>query len=190
MTTELFRVNELYRLLVNLIRPGTIHQVDHQRTRVRVQIDQLTTGWLPWLTTRAGHDQSWWAPEVGEQVIVLSPSGELANGFVLPAVCQNKHPTPSHDPDESVWQFKNHARFSYHRGNDELIIELTGAGNTKLISPEGIHFVGDLLVEGNITATQDITDHTRSMQADRDIYNGHGHDVPGHGTAIPTGNKQ
>ncbi|MCX4025030.1 hypothetical protein [Spartinivicinus marinus] len=45
--------------------------------------------------------------------------------------------------------------------------------------------MGDLFVDGNIKASQEITDHTRSMQGDRDIYNGHGH-----GIAIPTGNKQ
>ncbi|WP_163832108.1 hypothetical protein [Spartinivicinus ruber] len=48
----------------------------------------------------------------------------------------------------------------------------------------------DLLVEGNIKTTQDIADHTRNMQGDRDTYNWHKHDIVGHSTAVPTSNKQ
>ncbi|WMR36092.1 phage baseplate assembly protein V, partial [Metapseudomonas otitidis] len=39
----------LARLLENLIRLGTIAEVDHAAARVRVQSGQLLTGWLPWL---------------------------------------------------------------------------------------------------------------------------------------------
>ena len=41
--------------------------------------------------------------------------------------------------------------------------------------PGGVKVYGDIWQDGNYKATGDITDHTRSMQANREIYNGHEH---------------
>lgn len=39
--------------------------------------------WMPWTTTRAGADGEWWAPEAGEQVLVIAPSGNLTQGIIV-----------------------------------------------------------------------------------------------------------
>ncbi|ENM1106132.1 phage baseplate assembly protein V, partial [Pseudomonas aeruginosa] len=65
----------LARLLENLIRLGIVAAVDHATQRVRVQTGNLLTGWLPWLSPRAGADREWNAPSLDEQVLLLSPSG-------------------------------------------------------------------------------------------------------------------
>lgn len=68
------------RMLENLIRFGTIAEVQMVPPRVRVKTGDLLTGWLPWLALRAGADVDWDPPTVNEQVLLLSPSGQLANG--------------------------------------------------------------------------------------------------------------
>ncbi len=87
-----FEITELNRRLANLIRLGVIDRVDHASARVRVKIGDLLTAWLPWATIKAGKDSAWWAPEKGEQVLVFSPSGDLAQGVVLGAIFQNAFP--------------------------------------------------------------------------------------------------
>jgi phage baseplate assembly protein V len=89
---------ELLRLISNLIRLGTIAEVDHERARARVKSGELLTDWLVWLTPRAGTTRDWDPPTVGEQVMVLSESGDLTNGLIVPAVYSNPTPAPSHDP--------------------------------------------------------------------------------------------
>src|SRR6266576_5973233 len=89
-----FAIAELNRKLANIIRIGLIKEVDYEKARVRVQVGEFLTDWLPWITMKAGEDRSWFAPNVDEQVIVLSPFGELSLGVVLPAIYQEKYPPP------------------------------------------------------------------------------------------------
>ena len=73
----------LSRLLENLIRFGTVAEVQMQPPRVRVKTGDLLTAWLPWIALRAGLDKDWDPPTENEQVILFSPSGQLANGVAL-----------------------------------------------------------------------------------------------------------
>ena len=83
---------ETERIMANLIRVGVIVELNDATARVKVRTGGIVTDWLPWLTHRAGEDRSWWAPEPGEQVVVLSPYGDQSQAFVIPAIYQNAYP--------------------------------------------------------------------------------------------------
>jgi len=76
-------IADLARLLENIVRFGTVEAVQMQPPRVQVKSGNITTAWRPWLNLRAGADREWDPPTVGEQVVLLSPSGNLAQGVVL-----------------------------------------------------------------------------------------------------------
>lgn len=76
-------IAEITRLLENIVRFGTIAAVQMQPPRVKVKSGNIATTWLPWLNLRAGADREWDPPTIGEQVVLLSPSGNLAQGVVL-----------------------------------------------------------------------------------------------------------
>ncbi len=65
-------LQDALRLLRNLIRTGVVVEVDLDDGRCRVQTGGIVTDWLQWLTTRAGRSRVWWAPSVGEQVLLLA----------------------------------------------------------------------------------------------------------------------
>ncbi len=92
---------ELLRLIHNLVRLGTIANVDHARARVRVATGEITTAWLPWLEERAGTTRTWNPPTVGEQVVVFAPGGDMASAVVLAGLYRTQHPAPSDSAD--VW---------------------------------------------------------------------------------------
>ena len=95
MSSDLhFDVVELARAVANMLRIGTIADADYDNALVKVQIGDLITGWLPWFTPRALGDRTWLPLEVGEQVMVLSPSGDLAQGIVLGSIFQTDAPAP------------------------------------------------------------------------------------------------
>lgn len=187
-----FELVELARKLANLLKPGVVHEVRHNPYAVRVKSGELVTAFLPVLVERAGPNRSWDPLEKDEQVIVLSPDGNPAQGWVLPAGYTQSHSQPSSDPDKWQRVFKDGAVIEYDRKTHHLKAILPGGATTELVSDGGITLTGDLTVNGNIKATQDITDKTRSMAADRVIYNRHDHGgvTPGPASTATTGMQQ
>ncbi|WP_376748405.1 DNA-binding transcriptional regulator [Yokenella regensburgei] len=91
-------LQEIARAIRNLIRTGIVTDVDHDEGLCRVQTGGMETTWLNWLTSRAGRSHVWWAPSVGEQVLLLAVGGELDTAFVLPGIFSDNNPAPSPSP--------------------------------------------------------------------------------------------
>ena len=192
-----FELVELARRLANVVRIGTIHEVDEAVARVRVQYatdadgEPVLTDWLPWMAMRAGEDRTWWAPTVGEQVVLLAPSGELAQAVALPALYQSQYPAPGSDPNKQLVVFSDDAWLEYDREAHHLKAVLPSGGTADLVADGGVRvqgnttIIGDLRVEGEALVTQDITgeqeviDQASSMQDMRDLYNSHSHTPTG-----------
>ncbi|HDR2703969.1 TPA: phage baseplate assembly protein V [Enterobacter roggenkampii] len=104
---------EIQRLLRNLIRIGTVSAVNLDDGLCRVDTGKNTTGWLHWLSARAGKTRSWNAPSVGEQVLILCLGGELDTGFVLPGIFSDDNPAPSASADALHWSFPDGAVIEY-----------------------------------------------------------------------------
>ncbi|EWH00542.1 phage baseplate assembly protein V [Halomonas sp. BC04] len=143
---------ELLRLIHNLIRLGTIAEVDHAAARVRVKAGGLLTGWLPWIESRAGTSRTWNPPTVGEQVVVISPGGDLSAGFVMLALYQQAHPAPSSNPNVIGRWLPDGTHIEYdHEANRLLIdcvgpIEVKATGEVTVEAPSIRHNGGDPVV--------------------------------------------
>lgn len=119
-----FAISELNRKLANIIRIGLVKEVDYEKARVRVKIGEFLTDWLPWVTARAGEDRSWFAPNIDDQVIVLSPYGELSLGVVLPAIYQEKYPPPENKKEINSAKFQDGTKLSYDKDKHHLEIDV------------------------------------------------------------------
>lgn len=166
---------ELSRRLENLIRIGTIHSIDHAAVRVRVQTGLLVTQWLPWLEHRAGQTTTWDPPTVGEQVTILSPSGEPAGGIVLRGLHSTAIQPPSHSADTHVIKFPdgtivsyNHAagvhealypdgaeiRYAHHSSHLEAVGIITGlvqASTSITLDTPLTHITGQCVIDDLLT---------------------------------------
>lgn len=141
-------IAELLRLLHNLIRLGTIAEVDHTAARVRVKTGELLTDWLPWIESRAGSTRDWDPPTQGEQVILFSPGGDPAAGVVLTGVFSNAHPAPVNSAD--IWRrlFPDQGLFEYDHSNSVLRIHLPGA--IEITAPGGTTWQGNIKHTGEL----------------------------------------
>ncbi len=144
------RLAELEHRLANVIRRGVIVEADYDAARVKVQLGDNTTGWLPWLTRRAGSAIEWWAPEIGEQVTVLSPSGDLAQGEVLPALYSTAHPAPVSDPKIRRINYGDGSFTEYNETTHTMTVTVNG-GDTVLNTTGNL----DAVVGGNADVMAD-----------------------------------
>lgn len=115
-------LQELARALRNMVRTGVIVETDLNAGRCRVQTGGIYTDWLQWLTHRAGRSRTWWAPSVGEQVLILAIGGELDTAFVLPAIFSDDHPAPSASADAWHMSFPDGAVMEYEPETGALTV--------------------------------------------------------------------
>lgn len=151
MSDMAYIVRDLQRRLANMIKRGRVHSVDFTMSppRVRVEYDrQAVTGWLPWIGGRASSSKTEWEPlDVGEQVIILSESGDLSAGVVMPSIPDGQSPVPSTSPDEHVSRYEDGTTLTYHRKEHTLTVDVQG----QLV----VNTTGDMTatVGGDLSAT-------------------------------------
>ncbi|KFK93373.1 MULTISPECIES: phage baseplate assembly protein V [unclassified Serratia (in: enterobacteria)] len=116
------QLSELARAVRNLIRIGVVVDVDTVNALCRVQSGDNTTDWLHWLTSRAGRSRTWWAPSIGEQVLLLSLGGELDTAFVLPGIYSDDNPPPSASADAYHVSFPDGAVIEYEPDTGALTV--------------------------------------------------------------------
>jgi phage baseplate assembly protein V len=151
-----FKTIELDRRISNLIKFGTVQEADYVNAKVRIKAGDILTGWLPWQTQRAGGDITWHAPEIGEQVMVLSPSGELNQGLVLTGLYQALKPPPVATPDKHHTVYNDGAVVEYDRATHHLQAILPDGATVTLTSPGGITITGNITLTGTLTASVDV----------------------------------
>lgn len=99
------RIFEVERRAANRKRTGVIDELDLSKGLARVQLEggetPYRTGWLPWKEIAAGGISSHIPPTKGQQVDVLSESGDLTDAVIDFSTHSNANPRP-HDGPEAV----------------------------------------------------------------------------------------
>lgn len=148
-----FELSDLRRRFANLIRTGTIASVDYATARARVSIGQLLTAPLPWIASRAGETKEWNAPTVGEQVIILSPCGDLAQGVIIPAIYSTANPANGDAATIHRTTYKDGTVVEYDAAAHKLNATVNGSAE---IEATTITLKGAITLDGAVTATSTI----------------------------------
>jgi phage baseplate assembly protein V len=152
----------LSRLIENLIRLGTVAEVDHgslpdkRPARVRVQSGDLLTGWLPWTALRAGTTRDWDPLTVGEQVLVFSPSGQTAQGIAIGGLFSALIPANGDRAGLHRRTYPDGAVVEYDSEAHQLLATLPAGGRVEIIAPGGFKLQGDVDIDGLLTVTRDV----------------------------------
>lgn len=154
----------------NLIRFGTIAEVDFGAARCRVRTGELTTDWIPWLVPRVGNTIEWSAPSVGEQGLVLCPDGDTSGAVFQRGAYSDALPAPSSNEHVHLVRFPDGTEIQYDDAAHALDVTLIDGGTATLTASGGVTvnasdgvtvnattstFNGDVQVNGTLTASED-----------------------------------
>jgi phage baseplate assembly protein V len=159
------------RLIGDLAREGVIVSVDHDAGTARVEFaDELTTGDIPWLESRAGSTRTWSPPAIGEQVLVLSPEADTARSVIIGSLSSDAHPHPANDAS-TLTEYEDGARVGYDPKLHALTALLPGGATVRIDADGGISFKGDVTVDGDIKSTGTITADADVVGAGKSLKN-------------------
>lgn len=151
-------MNESLRLLLNLVRKGTVLAVDYDKALCRVATGELQTNWLPWLTLAAGDTRDWNPPSEGEQVILLSPGGDPAEGVVLRGIYSDSTPAPANKKQLHTRVYPDGATVQYDHVQQLLSIDLPKLAAVFLTALSLVKIkTATLSVEGSVKASRNVT---------------------------------
>jgi phage baseplate assembly protein gpV len=85
--------SELNRRLADVLRVGTIVSVDPGTSSAIVDFGEFTSPALQVGQLGAGAIQFWWMPSAGEQVLVASEGGDIAQGKIICSIYAGNAPS-------------------------------------------------------------------------------------------------
>lgn len=158
-----YAFGELDRRLGNMVRIGTVAAFDPAQG-VQVDLGELTTDWLPIGVKRAGKQRSWNPMDIGEQVVIVAPDGEVSQGVVVCSINQTKH--PANGSAQGLWRetFDDGTVIEYDQATGGLRADVTSAGSITL------HIGGTVLTLRDGQATLVADDYT--VQAPQTTFSG------------------
>ncbi|EHU1482449.1 phage baseplate assembly protein V [Acinetobacter baumannii] len=144
---------DINRRLENLIRFGTIKTVNPSKPipLVTVDLDDIVTPEIRFFNARSGDDSTWDPPSLDEEVMVISPCGEIGpTSVVFYGLYNNEHPAPSDDLNQKIRVFADGCVIAYDISAHQLSAILPSGGKAIVTADGGITVNGDTTINGNL----------------------------------------
>ena len=152
---------EHQRRLHNIATIGTVIEIDADAALMRLAVGDNQTDWLSIPTIAAGMVSVWRCPTIGEQYLLVSPSGELANAIPVISLYSDRNPSPSTDPNEIRIRYNDTDFCSIDVVNSQLtmhVSQITNQAATNIVwDTPSATLTGDLQVNGSIDCGKSIT---------------------------------
>jgi len=151
-----------------LIRLGTIVSITLSPPRCVVRYgdpdsdEDCETPPIRWLAGRAGKTRNWSPPSEGEEVVLLSPDGQIGNAVALLGLNNDNFAPPGSTPAE-VTEYEDGARVGYDPVTHALTAILPAGATAAIDAPGGITIRGDVTIEGKLTASGDVIGAGKSL---------------------------
>ncbi|MEG9622062.1 phage baseplate assembly protein V [Pseudomonas guariconensis] len=159
------------RMIAGLVIPCYVVAVDLAAAKVRVSDGgDWTSAWCRWHSQAAGKARHWRAPSLGEQGVLISPSGNPAQGTFITGLYGNAGNQPDNRDHVEVWRFPDGGSLVYDWQASSYTIKVPSGtvtvevGGTKVVATDdaiavqsaNITLTGNVRIVGPLQVTGDI----------------------------------
>ncbi|HGS4936997.1 TPA: phage baseplate assembly protein V [Vibrio parahaemolyticus] len=171
-------VEEVRRRLQMMIRLGTVSKVHDSNQLIKVKHGDLETPYIKWFAESAGRVKRYRCPTKGEQAIILNFGGGNtgSQSIALVGIDSSNFPFPADNPAQVVTAYGDKCAEIWDMDAGTLTLK---AQELIKLDTKLVHATKDIHADG------EVSDHTRTMQEDRDIYNEHVHPHGVPKTSVP-----
>ncbi len=151
-------IGELQRQISQMLRIGTVVQIVGGTDTAIVEIGGVQSDPMQWAVQRAGDDAEWWAPSLGEQVLVFAPYGDMAQAIIVLSLYQDAYTAPSTNPNVRRRTYSDGAVEQYDKSAHAYLLQIPSGGSFTVQ-------VGDssmTLTDGKLTFNVDQVEHDGS----------------------------
>lgn len=159
------------RMLAGVVIPCVVVAVDLAAARIRVSDgSSWTSTWVRWHAQAAGKARHWRSPSLGEQGVLVSPSGEPAQGTFLPGLYGNAGGQPDNRDHVEIWRYGDGGSIAYDWEAKSYAITVPSGtvtvkvGGTEVVVTDDaitaktgtVTITGAVAIDGTLTVTGDI----------------------------------
>ena len=161
------------RMIAALLIPCYVVAVDLAASppACRVSTGDWTSAWVRWHSVAAGKARHWRSPSLGEQGVLLNPSGQAGMGTFVPGLYGDAGPPPDNRDYVEVWRFDDGGSLVYDWQAKSYTITLPRGtvtiavgGNSAVVTDRAatvtagaIDLTGPVRINGTLNVTSDIT---------------------------------
>ncbi|BCX67967.1 phage baseplate assembly protein V [Pseudomonas izuensis] len=159
------------RMIAAMLMPCVVVGVDLAAAAVRVQSGDWVSAWVRWHSLAAGKARHWRAPSLGEQGVLINPSGQAGMGTFVPGLYGDAGGQPDNRDHVEVWRFDDGGSLVYDWEAKSYSITLpTGTVNIQVggteavvtdsavkVTSANINLEGAVNIDGPLHVTQNIT---------------------------------
>lgn len=159
------------RMLAGLVIPCYVVGVDLTAARVRVSDGgDWTSAWVRWHALAAGKARHWRSPSLGEQGVLVSPSGDPAQGTFVPGLYGDAGAQPDNRDHVEIWRFDDGGALEYDWAAGSYSITVPSGtvtakvGGTEVVVTNDaitaktgtVSITGAVTIDGTLVVTGDI----------------------------------
>jgi phage baseplate assembly protein V len=145
--------------------------VDYAKARIRVKSGDLESNWVPWVTGSTKGKREWNPPKEGEQVVLLSPGGDMTQAVVLPGIFADNQSANGDNGDVNRTTYDDGTVIEYDQSSKTLKATLAAGGKADITAPGGMKITGNVEIVGKLQVSDDILTES-ALKATGEVWTG------------------
>lgn len=179
-------ITDLKRRMSSVVIVGIVSQVDHEKARYRFKSGELESDWLPFTSARAGDTRTYDSLDVGEQIVAVSPSGDLSQAIIVGSIAtQTKQAADKGNIHRTIYPDGTVIEYDHEAKRYKMDVASGGSYQLNIGGGVALHANGgnlEISAPGNIELSSETLTHNGKNISHDHV---HTHVVPGGGLSGP-----